>query len=93
MPPSLTQRTCVALGTAVLATGVLTTLQPPRSSAQQQRAAQQHQRQIDQLSSADEREHQRVEQAGETAGQADYERRLVPVEPRPARPRLRLVPR
>ena len=90
---SFREKTGIALGSALLATGLFTTLQPPSSTSQDQRDAHQQQRQVEQLSDSQEREHQRIEEVGKSAGQAEYERRFIPVEPRPVEPRFRLVPR
>lgn len=93
MALSLKEKAAFILGSAMLATGLFTTLQPPSTTSSEQRAQQQTRHQLDQLSDAEQLEVRRIEEGGQAAGWTEYERRFIPVEPRPAEPRFRFVPR
>jgi hypothetical protein len=88
------EKVAIAISSGMLATGLLTSFQPPSHDAAD-RQSRQAQQQVQDLSDAEEKEHQRMRDVGNDQAEAENARRLVPGEYRPAeRPhlRIRIVP-
>jgi hypothetical protein len=91
---SAKEKVAIGITSALLVTGLVGAFQPPTGSPDEQRN-QQSQREVENLSDAQERNHEQLRYDGQAADEADHAQRLVPVEPRPVEPRLprlRIVP-
>jgi hypothetical protein len=93
MPPSTKEKFAIGISSALLVTGMITAFQPPTHDANQ-RQAQQTQKSVDDLSTEQEKEHQRMLDAGKAHADAENARSLTPEERRLPEPhlRLRIVP-
>lgn len=94
MPMTIKEKVAIAISSGMLATGLIASLQPPAQDAHK-RQSRQLQEQVGALSDAQEKEHQRMRDAGNDHAEAENARRLVPGEYRPAerpRVRIRIVP-
>jgi hypothetical protein len=81
MALSLKERLAIGISSAVLATGLVTALQPPSHSHDEQRKDQ-VERSVQDLGDAQEKEIERMRDAGDSHLDAENARKLVPVEPR-----------
>ena len=84
----------IVASSALLTIGLTGALQPPREDLRERRT---HglERQVEQASEAQEREHQRYRVEGETHGEAEMRHALEPAEYRAfvePRPRVRILP-
>lgn len=86
---STKQKIAVGLASGGLILGAMSALQPP-SPDSQQRALEHTQQQVNDLSDAQQNEHDRYRDAGNDHGDAENARRLTTSEHRPPEPRLRI---
>jgi hypothetical protein len=93
MPPSTKEKFAIGISSAVLAAGMMTAFQPPSHDANERRS-QQTQKDVSDLSDAQDKEHQRMRDAGNDHADAENARSLIPGEHRPPEPhlRIRIVP-